>query len=156
MTHDLFRVALRTGLRAGHFRLPRVLLPLVLGSLLLVLGACGGEPTDDAPEPTISREAFVSTYVDLRMAALRSPETEITPEERSRILEEHGVTSEELLRFVEVLSRDDPRAMQEIWAEVQDRIQQAREEAVREDVGGPGPAEEADSTDAGSGGSGAR
>lgn len=170
MTHDLPREGLRVGLRADRFRLLSVLLPLVLGSLALVLGACGGEPTeDDVPEPTIAREAFVSTYVDLRMAALRNPEAEITAEERDRILEEHGVSSEELLRFVEVLSRDDPRAMQEVWTEVQDRIRQAREGAVREEMGGDppedgagppedtaGPAPEEQSSDPATGNSDAR
>lgn len=100
-------------------------------------GPAPGEPGADSRDTTLSREAFVSVYVDLRMAALRDPETELPPPERERILADHGVTSEELLRFVEVQSRDDPRAMQEIWAEVQDRIRQAREEAG---TGGPSDA----------------
>ncbi|MFP3948431.1 MAG: hypothetical protein ACLFWG_06855, partial [Longimicrobiales bacterium] len=131
MTHDFSRSRSPVGLL--HLLLP------------LVVGACGGEAEDAAaPEPTVSREAFISTYVDLRMAALRRPDTEITRGERERILEEHGVSSGELLRFVEVLSRDDPRAMQEVWAEIQDRVRRAREESVlepdlepQEDTGGP-------------------
>lgn len=109
-------------------RLMRPLLYLFLAVPLLVTG-CGSESTEPA-EDTISREVFITAYVDLRMAALRNPEEELAPTERERILESHGVTSDELLRFVEVHSRDDPRVMQEIWAEVQDRIRRAREEAV--------------------------
>jgi len=124
--------ALRPAGAAGAAtRLMRPLLYLLFLAVSLLLVACGGESSEpDLAEEMISREVFITAYVDLRMAALRNSEEELAPTERERILESHGVTSDELLRFVEVHSRDDPRVMQEIWAEVQDRIRRAREEAV--------------------------
>lgn len=132
----------------------RLLLLSIVPPLLLTAcesGDAGPQPGPDSESPTISREAFVSVYVDLRMAALRNPETEVTRAERERILEAHGVSSEELLQFVETRSREDPRGMQEIWAEIQDRIRQAREEAGTVDLSG-GDNEAGDDGDDGDGG----
>lgn len=106
---------------------------LVLALPLLAAGCGEGAEEVDPAERTISREAFVSAYVDLRMAALRNPDSGITPEARERILDAHGITPEDLLHFVEVHGSRDPEMIQDVWTEVQDRIRQAREDAVTED-----------------------
>jgi len=110
----------------GSERRGGVLLVLLLAVLPLSAG-CG----DDGAAPaagdaeTVPRETFVATYVDLRLQVLRSGAEEIDPEARERILSRHGVTGDELLRFVEVHG-DDVRLMNEIWTEVQTRIDSIR------------------------------
>ena len=62
-------------------------------------------------------------YLDLRVAALRSPGLEITIAERDRILQDHQVTEEDLFGFIEVWG-EDPAFMEGIWAEVSARLQE--------------------------------
>lgn len=95
--------------------LPLPILLLLAG--LVVVPACedgGAEPRDQG----IEREVFVATYVDLRRAALRNGPEPITPEARARVLERHGVTSEELLEFVEIHGRD-LEYMEAVWDTVE-------------------------------------
>lgn len=98
-------------------------------ALVVVAGACGEDGWspfgESAREETISREAFVSTYVDLRLVALRSPDRTIDPSERDRVLRRHGVSREDLLRFVDVHA-DRVDYMREIWSEVDRRLERAR------------------------------
>jgi len=103
----------------------RFALGLGLAALLLLAAAtaCGGdgaEPATEAPA-TVSREVFVSTYVDLRLAALRDSVGTITTDQRERILAEHGVTPGELVRFVEAHG-DDLGYMRDVWNDVDQRI----------------------------------
>ena len=112
---------------------PRVALPARVGgvaraTLLLLAAATAGCGSDGEPR-TISRDAFVETYVALRLAALEesggSEVAPISPEARERVLDEQGVTSEELFHFVE-LRGGDVVFMQELWREVERRMEDAR------------------------------
>lgn len=99
-------------------RSPAAALAALLVVLLPLAAAC-----DDASQPAelIDRETFVETYVGLRIAALAQPEGELPEARRDSVLEAHGVTGEELLAFAEAHG-DDVATMNEIWAEVQARL----------------------------------
>lgn len=106
--------------------LPRLALALA-AALLVGAGACGDDPASyDGP---IDRETFVATYVDLRLSALGTPSGVITDAERSRVLEEHGVTEDDLLGFADAWGAD-PAAMRSIWEDVQRRLRAAAGEDV--------------------------
>ncbi|NNM34413.1 MAG: hypothetical protein HKO53_15150 [Gemmatimonadetes bacterium] len=93
---------------------------------LLVAAACGGDGAAPvAGEETISQEAFIEAYIALRVVGLRAPQQLISPEDRLRVLEEQGVTEEQLLEFVEVHGEDLLR-MQRIWNEVESRLEELR------------------------------
>lgn len=104
-------------------------LPVHLGALAflaLLAAACGDNgsaPPDPAAE-TIDRETFVATYVDLRLAALEDTTLSISPAERERVLRRHGVTRDDLFRFVEVHG-DRVDFMRDVWDEVDERIRRA-------------------------------
>lgn len=108
------------------------LAPLFAAILLACapLVACEGLDVpglSSSPErAAIDRETFVSTYVDLRLAALRSPAGTISDERRAEVLRRHGVERDDLLRFVEVHG-DRPEFMRGVWAEAEERIERARE-----------------------------
>jgi hypothetical protein len=89
----------------------------LVGWLLAV--ACNGE----APPTALDRELFIETYVELRLAALRSPDRRITPERKQEILSARGITEDDLLAFAEAYGRDVD-AMVAVWAEVEERIAQ--------------------------------
>lgn len=89
---------------------------LLLAGLLVVPGC--GEGGAEPREEGIDRETFVATYVDLRRAAIRDGPDPITPEARDRVLERHGVSSEELLEFVEIHGRD-LEYMEAVWDTVE-------------------------------------
>ncbi|MBW3534721.1 MAG: hypothetical protein KY453_05810 [Gemmatimonadetes bacterium] len=96
-------------------------LPLILlAAAAAGSGACGaGEPPQ---AETIPRETFIATYVDLRKASLEGPGGPIDDGERQRVLEAHGVSEDDLLRFADVHG-DDPRYMRELWDEIERRLQ---------------------------------
>ena len=87
--------------------------------VVLVLAACG-----PAEPETIDRDAFIATYVDLRQAALRSPERVLSEETRARVLAQHAVTEEELMEFTS-LRGGDPAYMIEVWSEISARMDPA-------------------------------
>ncbi|MFC1575050.1 hypothetical protein ACFL5A_00185 [Gemmatimonadota bacterium] len=101
-------------------------------SILLILsaGAClagaGCSPDESPPgaEDTITREAFVEAYVELRVAGLTTIDQEIPLAERDRILAEQGLTDQDLLRFIEVWGQD-AALMEELWKELDDRLREA-------------------------------
>lgn len=108
------------------------LLPgLAVALTLLVPTACGdggSGPSPDSAEgraaeevETISRETFISAYVDLRITALRRGREAVTEEERREVLERHGITEDDLLEFVEVHG-EDVDFMRDLWEEVDRRI----------------------------------
>lgn len=111
--------------RAGSLRALTAAAALALPTL--GSAACAGDGADPGPgaEELISRETFVSTYVDLRVAALRNPDGEIEPGERARLLREHGVTEEQLLRFVEGHFQD-AGYMEAVWDDVESRLDSIR------------------------------
>jgi hypothetical protein len=92
-------------------------LPLVL---MMALSGCGGGRT---PEVTTSMasETFIATYVDLRATALSSGESLISDDERSEVLARHGVTEEDLTRFLETHG-EDVELMRDVWDEVERRL----------------------------------
>ena len=79
--------------------------------------ACGGEAE---PVGVLDREAFITTWVDLRTAALRTGDP-LPEAERTRVLQERGVTEDQLLGFAEAHG-NDPRYMAEVWTEVETRM----------------------------------
>jgi len=87
-------------------------------ALLVGIGACG---PSEPERPTIDREVFIAVLVDLRMAALGTPDASLPPQERARILSDHELTEEELVTFAEVHG-DDPDYMVEVWREVEARM----------------------------------
>lgn len=117
---------------------------LTLALTLLLSAACGdggsGPSSGDGRSPeeveTISRETFVSTYVDLRTTALRRGREAVTEEERREVLERHGVTEDDLLEFVEVHG-EDVDFMRELWEEVDRRIREEEEETGTGDSASP-------------------
>ncbi len=105
---------------------------VALTAMALWTGACGGGPA--ASEATIDREAFVATYVDLRLSALGATSGEITDAERARVLDKHGVTEDDLLSFADAYG-PDPAAMKEVWDSVRVRLQVAAGEDLEAEDG---------------------
>lgn len=103
---------------------PRTLLGL-FPILTLALSCTLGGPEADTAD-LISRDAFVQVYVQLRVAALSDPTENVPLDERDRILQEAGVTEEDLLRFVEVRGRE-VQFMRQLWEEVDSLIQEFRD-----------------------------
>ena len=83
----------------------------------VVLFGCGGGDDD----PTIDREVFISAYVELRAEALLNDSGQITGEEREQVLQEHGVTEDDLMAFAEIHGRD-VAFMRGVWDEVEERL----------------------------------
>lgn len=95
--------------------------------LVLTLAACGGGAD---PETAIDRETFVETYLDLRAPVLVGTRERITPAEREAVLARHGVTEEQLLEFAEVHGAD-PGYMDDVWTEIESRLDELRSGEVR-------------------------
>jgi hypothetical protein len=98
----------------------RQAIPLrALIALTVLAGACGGG------EDAIDREVFIEAYVELRLAALESEDFEVATDQRAEILSRHGVDQDALLRFADVHGRDLD-FMNEVWTEVERRIEERR------------------------------
>jgi hypothetical protein len=89
---------------------------------LVLLAACGGERPPEVPEGTITREQFMTAWIDLRFAALEAGLPEPTPEARDSVLVAHDLTAADLFQFVEAYGRDVP-FMRNLWEEIEDSIQ---------------------------------
>jgi hypothetical protein len=87
---------------------------LSLAAFVIAVPGCGDEDTNPRAEETISKELFIEAYVELRQEGLRSPMMEISLEDRDRILEELGVTEEDLFTFVDVWGTHGD-FMVEVW-----------------------------------------
>jgi len=97
----------------------RSMRPLHLLGLLLcaAVPACGqGRGT-----PAISRDAFVDSYVALRVAGLSTEVGDLSDSARSRILTEQGVTEQDLLDFVAARGTDVV-FMRDLWNEIEQRL----------------------------------
>ncbi|MFQ5538552.1 MAG: hypothetical protein ACE5GJ_13995 [Gemmatimonadota bacterium] len=92
---------------------------------LLLLAACGSDVSAPGGESVPSRETFITAYVELRSAALRSDDGILSDSARTDILGRLGVTDRQLLRFVEVHG-EDVDFMKEVWDEVEARLDAAR------------------------------
>ena len=100
------------------------LLRLAFGILLSSL-ACGGSqlslPAGDLIEP----EDFIEAYVDLRAAALMTEDGQVTEASRSEVLDHHGISEEDLISFAQAYG-EDLTFMQEVWNEVELRLENTR------------------------------
>jgi hypothetical protein len=97
-------------------------------ALLLAISSCVSDTAEPAGD-VIDRATFVDTYVDLRLAAVQSPDFRVSGEERDEILARHGVRGEDLIRFAEAYGRD-LEFMNELWAEVEERFQESSADAT--------------------------
>lgn len=99
---------------------------LLGGGLLCLSLTCGGEQATEAAG-TITRDVFVGTYVQLRMAALHSPDGRVSPEEKAEILQARGITEADLLDYIDV-NGVRVQFMVEVWAEIDDTLRALRTE----------------------------
>lgn len=88
-----------------------------LTALVLGVVGCGNQDTNPRATEAISKELFVEAYVRLRQEGLRSPMMEITIETRDQVLEEVGVTEEELFTFLDVWGSEG-EFMVEVWGAI--------------------------------------
>jgi len=110
-------------------------LPRQAGLLaMLTLVACAAEGTGPDSRDAVDREAFIASFVDLRVAALLSEDGHLTDDSRIEVLSSHGVTEGDLTVFVEVHGRDLD-FMREVWNEVEIRLEERR--LPGEDLGDP-------------------
>ena len=113
----------------------RYVLPIVLFAAISGVFACSPDGPGTDSVPTISREAFIEAYVELRVGALRSPREELPVPDRDRILEGLGLDDEDLLHFVEVNGRD-VQFMRRVWEEVDSLMTELRDpNRIRDRVG---------------------
>jgi hypothetical protein len=103
----------------------RYVQPIFLSVALFLPAGCASGGPEEGAEPVISRAEFIEAYVDLRIEALRMPGEEMTLEARDRVLEELGLTEDELIHFVEVNGRD-VQFMRRVWEEVDSIITEKR------------------------------
>ena len=96
--------------------------------ILLALASCGGD-TSPVASDVIDRQTFIDTYVDLRLAAIQTPDFRIPSGERDQILTRHGVSAEDLLRFADAHGRD-LEFMNEVWSEIEVRFQDSSGDAT--------------------------
>lgn len=89
-------------------------------ALILALPTCGDLPGSGGGEQ-LARSTFVDTYVDLRVAALRSEDGRITDSARAEILRRHGVTEEQLVDFV-TGTAEDFDFTRDLWNEIEMRL----------------------------------
>lgn len=106
------------------------LLGIVL--LVLLLPGCDLGIPGSGDEATIEDETFVEVMVELRRETLAAGGT-LPEEERDRILEAHGVTSDDLVDYARVHGGNVPR-MHEVWTRIEEELGRGgrMEEAPRE------------------------
>lgn len=106
----------------------RLLLTIcVAGAFSLVGWACGNG--SDQGTEALTREGFIDTYVELRVAALRHEGDGISDSARTVILERHGVTEEQLLDYVDARG-GDLDFMRDLWNEIEVRLDSVPPEAT--------------------------
>lgn len=96
--------------------LPRV---LALTTLLLVVAACGNASPEE--RTLMPRETFIDTYVELRVAALRSADAVLADSARAQILARYGVSEDELIEFA-TLRGPELDFMRDLWNEIEMRM----------------------------------
>ncbi len=104
----------------SRYSLHRLTLGLLLSSL-----ACGGSQSNLPAGDLIEPEDFIATYVDLRAAALITEDGQVTEVGRSDVLDHHGISEEDLISFAEAYG-EDLTFMQEIWNEIELRLENTR------------------------------
>lgn len=103
----------------------RFVILVSLTVLTLGFAGCGAEDPHPLADEAISKELFIEAYVQLRREGLRSPMMEISIDTRDRVLEEVGVTEEELFTFVEVWGSDG-EFMVAVWDTIDSKMKQDR------------------------------
>ena len=98
----------------------RRLAAVIALSFAPVIAGCG---SGDEFEGTITREAFIETYVDLRMSALDSEDQRVDSVARAEILGAHGVTADDLTHFADIHG-SRLEFMRDVWADVEVRLDQ--------------------------------
>jgi hypothetical protein len=93
-------------------------------ALLLALASCSSDTAEPVEGDVIDRETFIATYVDLRAAAVTTPDFRLPPDVREEILARHGVSGEDLVGFAPAYGRD-LELMNEVWTEVERRLQES-------------------------------
>ncbi|HWV57374.1 MAG TPA: hypothetical protein VNZ57_07970 [Longimicrobiales bacterium] len=89
--------------------------------LFLALGCGVTEPgRGGAESEVIPEQLFVQVYVELQDAQDRATSAEAFEEMKSEIFARHGVTEEDILRFVTVRGRDI-QGMIDLFEEIRDR-----------------------------------
>jgi hypothetical protein len=102
-------------------------------TLILATLGCGGSDSGTPRQETISEDAFVEAYFQLRLNSLRDgPGETIDLDVRDSILGELGVTPDELLTFVDVWGKNG-EVMEDVWARIDSLVRQARVEASDDD-----------------------
>lgn len=90
----------------------------ILGTILS-LSSCG--QVSGPAEAAISRESFIATYADLRLATLATSDGDLSTTVRDSILNANGVSADQLLAFA-TLHGPDAEYMREVWSEVGARM----------------------------------
>jgi hypothetical protein len=101
--------------------MPRALLFAAVALTALAAAACSSRDSGEV----ISREQFVEAYVELRAISQRYMDDDVPLAERDRVLQELGLTPEDLLDFVDVHGAD-ATFMHEVWEEVDTRFREIR------------------------------
>lgn len=96
---------------------------MAAGFIVMALAACDSGIPGSERERTIPRDVFIRAMVELRLAAAETPGDPMTAARRDELLEELGVTPDELVRFAEVHGRNVPY-MNDVWQEVNERLQE--------------------------------
>jgi len=96
---------------------PREIVYCLTITALLGVFACGGGSAGEA----IDRDVFISTYVELRMAAMDADTMRVGDEQRSEILSRNGVTEHDLVAFANVHAAD-MEFMRDIWNDIESRL----------------------------------
>jgi hypothetical protein len=92
---------------------------LAVTALLLVVPGCGDASRTEGA--LIPRETFIETYVELRVAALRSADAVLSDSARAEILARRGVSEDELIDFVSVRG-PELDFMRDLWNEIEIRM----------------------------------
>jgi len=98
---------------------------LTLGTLTLAATGCRGGDAQEEGGETISRARFIETYVELRLAGLRSGDPDLTLDGQREVLDRMGVTEDEMIAFVEHWGTDGD-LMVGIWEEVDSLLRETR------------------------------
>ena len=100
----------------------------VVLACLAALQGCSTRSTD--PEGVaIPKDTFVTTYVQLREAALDLPQERIDSA-RAAILAEHHLTEQDMLTFADVHGRDVV-FMKDVWDQVEKRLDAITHDSIR-------------------------
>lgn len=123
MTHHTPQARPASRLHRSTARVGRV----AVVAALALMAACNRGPADatDTQGPSVDRETFIATYVDLRTAAIRARPDSLSTQARARILDDHGVTDDELLHFVQDHGQD-VGYMRGVWDDVEKRLDTVR------------------------------